>query len=274
MDYFTTSNEGVKWSKFLLHRFEQMLVHGLSMTPGNTLGSVMTLVGFGMVWYYLIKNRYQAKQIQRFLSVVFWLYGGYWLVALLFRGELWSYYYGPFISLMAMALVVGLVQVMGSRLTWGFIIGLVVTNLYAATPTYAEMDDFVGENELSWRFYQQMSKDIAVKTSGRDFGFFAYTPDQYGYQPRYAIQWLQKSHNGTVFGYQKKALTLLVIAPAPNNKPELDGVWWTQEQVRIEKSPTEIVRYGNGYRVEYYNLTEAEQGIQTDPNLIDDLVFR
>ena len=76
------------------------------------------------------------------------------------------------------------------------------------------------------------------------------------------------------FAFEKKHITYLVVAPPPSDRLFLDGVWWKNNQVKINKKPAKIFSYKNGFRVEKYILTQKEQSIASDPNIIQSLIFR
>jgi len=78
----------------------------------------------------------------------------------------------------------------------------------------------------------------------------------------------------SIYPYQKKETTYLIISPAPKDRPELNGEWWKKGQVKIDSEPDKVFRTQSGYVIEKYYLADDELEIDSDPNLIQNLHFR
>jgi hypothetical protein len=74
--------------------------------------------------------------------------------------------------------------------------------------------------------------------------------------------------------YVKHDVTYLIFAPAPEDKPYLNGDDWKWNDVKIASDPVSVTAYPNGYRVEEYRLTEEEIAIPSNPLMIRGLSFR
>lgn len=107
-----------------------------------------------------------------------------------------------------------------------------------------------------------------------EFGYYAYTADQYGYPAKYAMHYIDRLvGEKQAVGYEKRPVTYLLIAPNPDN-PTTNAGAWKRDQVRIEAEPTRVWQYENGFRVERYDLSAEELSIPDDPLLPDSLQLR
>ena len=86
-----------------------------------------------------------------------------------------------------------------------------------------------------------------------------------------------------VYPYEKKTVTYLVIAPAPEYGKDPNSLWyqkntnsssWKANDIRIDRNPNQVINFKNGFVVEKYLLTEEELKSTPNPNLIKDIFFR
>ncbi|MDP3758597.1 MAG: hypothetical protein Q8Q86_02665, partial [Candidatus Daviesbacteria bacterium] len=116
------------------------------------------------------------------------------------------------------------------------------------------------------------------------FGYFIFTPDLYGYSPRYAIDLYQKRFKDKkVKPYEKSAITYLVIAPPPYYGKDPNSIWyqkntnsatWKISDIRITSDSASSVIFNNGFIIEKYNLSDEEIKMGSNPYLIKDIFFR
>lgn len=133
---------------------------------------------------------------------------------------------------------------------------------------------YIGLDASSWKFNFQTADKIFKDNTG-EFGYYIYTPDQYGYSPKYAFNYAQtKNPQIKAYPFTKKGTTYLLIAAPPKDRLFLNGDWWKKNQVKIDKKPVNVLKYPNGFKVEKYLLDEEETKIESDPNLIQTLLFR
>lgn len=133
---------------------------------------------------------------------------------------------------------------------------------------------FSGNDLSSWKFNQQVVDSI-FSQKDKVFGYYIFNPDQYGFSLKYAMNYAQRlSKQVKSFPFQKQNITYLLMAPAPDYRPELNGDWWRSDQVRIKRNADSRTTYPNGLKIEKYKLSDEEVAVISDPNLIQDLHFR
>ena len=243
------------------------LGHGLLAKP-YTYGIPIIILGALTV----------KKSRQKLLAnKIIWLFGyfyiGFWIICLFFKGTVWSYYYWPFMPIAVLALI-SLSSLLSRRVFLSLVGIILVINLGGNITWLRETGNFIGQNPSSWRFHLTLAKDIFANTNDA-FGYYVYTPDQYGYSPRYAMIYENKLDGlNRALPFEKKAITYLLIAPDSPDNPYTSAGYWKQAKVKIASQPFLVVKYPNGYKVEKYDLSPTEINIANDPTLINNLYFR
>jgi len=210
-----------------------------------------------------------------FLSLAFF-YLGYWLLASLYPGTMWIYYYSAFLPIIVLG-IASASLVLPQKIFLPLFALLLIPNLYDGLHWSLNVASFSNQTDLSWQSYRTIANDIyrSLDDSTEAFGYYIYTPDLYGYQPRYAMEYLQDGYPDlTAKAFQKADYVFLITAAAPKDKPYLNGDSWKKNDVGISSEPISRTEYASGYVVEKYQLTEEEQQIPSNPNLIQDLHFR
>ena len=142
-----------------------------------------------------------------------------------------------------------------------------------ATQRVQFAENSIGQIEDDWQFLSTvMAKPFEGAES--EFGYYLYTPDIYAYEQKYAMLYQTKRHpEKTVFRYEKKPVTYLVIAPAVNTG-ELLFADWKRDRVKIRRPANQEFMMAGGYRVEKYLLTPEELAEPGDSTLNDWIYFR
>lgn len=235
---------------------------------------MLQMISFVIFSLLSLKSITDKKYSHRHFFLLFiYLFVGYWIVTLLFRGEVWGFYWWPIKPLYFLFVAAGL-SIYYKKHSQIIIVGLLMIGSVLAFSRLPNDLRLIGSDAVSWQFYNNLAKDIFTDTDS-DFGYYIFTPDQYGYSARYAMNYNSRLQSSVrSFPYTKKEVTYLIIAPAPDDKPNLNGIAWKKDQVRILKEPIKTMVYPNGYTVEKYLLNLEEQSIPSDPNLISGLHFR
>ncbi|MCR4326594.1 MAG: hypothetical protein NUV52_02990, partial [Candidatus Roizmanbacteria bacterium] len=159
------------------------------------------------------------------------------------------------------------------RLAYIVIASVIVVNMFVSIRVLWELKPG-SSNPSSWLFYKMRAEKI-YQHAPADFGYFIFTPDQFGYSERYAMHYMQKKYpQGKGEENIKKTTVYLMIAPPPSDRPFFNHTWWQAERVKITKKPVETWSDGYGFRTERYKLTPEEQQIPSDSTLINSLIFR
>lgn len=272
----------IDFSTLLTMRTKEMIVSGIGMlSNGEIVINTLIILIFIFAGYKLYKNK--KFHIHNPLLLFLTIYIGFWTIALAFKGPMWSYYYWPLLPLLVI-IFSSLVRYINKYLfALLFILLLAINTNINLKELHTYNPDYKTHGESSWVFNYQMAKDIYLNTK-EDFGYFIFTPDLYGYYPRYAMNYVGRNINSIkAYPFVKKNITYLLIAPPPFYGKDPGSIWyqkninstsWKISDVRISKTPIQTTTYENGFVVEKYELTEDEINIAPNPYLINNLIFR
>lgn len=226
--------------------------------------SALFLIYFGWL-------AYKAKRFWHEFKFFAWLYVGFWIITIPFKGTLWAYYYQPFVGVSPLLLASGY-KLCTKKLFGLFFVVLVGANLIYGYRHMRRSIEFAGSDLNSWQFYKKMSQRIFTQAP-EEFGYYIFSPDLFGYSPRYALNYINDQSSKSAIAFEKKPTTFLIYVPKGNN-PFVDPVWWKEKQVKIEKQPRWHYKYENGLIIEEYRLNESELSTPSDPTLLQNLHFR
>ncbi|MCA9370113.1 hypothetical protein KC686_03075 [Candidatus Woesebacteria bacterium] len=133
-------------------------------------------------------------------------------------------------------------------------------------------------HEFHWKFYRQLAGDVFSSNNQGGFSYFAFSPDQYAYQAKYAMRYFSQEQNIQTLPFQKSAITYLMIAPNDNTNPWANEECWQKEQLKITKQPDLFWTYSTdqfeSYSVKKFSLNQEEIENESDPNLVNGIQFR
>lgn len=243
--------------------------------PGEWLWKAASVATIGvLVW--LGQKMLVSKQKQRtFLLLSLLIVFGFWLATAPFRDNIWPQYYRVLLPVIVLGFSYFLLNYLPKK--WGEAILLLiigVNTLGAVRSGLAYLNSQPTDDEVHWKFYRQMTSDIFADSQGQSFGYYVFSPDQYGYQGKYAIRYFARHAGASTTPYQKQALTYLVIAPNDRTNPWANEDFWQANQVKIDRSPDKEWSYPAGYQVRRFDLSEAEVATASDPTLLDGIHFR
>lgn len=245
-------------------RIKGAFLDGLMIVPYSKWFTLPITILFGYILYKFKKGNLKYKDTY---FLFFYFYFGYWIITLAFKGTVWGYYYWPFLPLIVFVFC-STIEFINKKIFIALFLYVLILNFYYGLQTIKPADS-------EWKFYHNLAEDIYKNAKKSEFGYYIYTPDQYAYSGKYAMNYTQHEFENTKsYPYTKKKLTYLIIAPAPKDKPWLNGEWWTSHQVNINRKVDSLMNYPNGVVVYKYILSDKEIKITSDPNLIQTLIFR
>src|SRR3989338_876502 len=258
------NNSEILWYSFPLMRAKNIF-ESIQLFPYWWANVVTVSVG-----YLLLRNKKITRGKNIFLLFLYF-FAGYWLLTLLYKGTIWQYYYWPFFPVLII-LAVELLRYVSKFQK------IIFYSLLCIGTCFIQFRLLQGApiqtDASSWIFQEKVANTV-FKDAPDEFGYYVFTPDLFGYSPRYALMYVNRLYpQKRAFAFEKKHITYLVVAPPHSDRLFLDGVWWKNNQVKINKKPAKIFSYKNGFRVEKYILTQKEQSIASDPNIIQSLIFR
>lgn len=247
------------------------MLSGMSLyfSQGNNLVLILLTSSFIVLCIlYLRDKKTDKKPVLYFL----YFYIGFWLLTLLFRGTMWNYYVWPFLPFFTIVVALMMNAVFRKRAPWVFTILFLLLTLLSVHALYPQTKSYFAQHSGLWHFYKTQADDI-YKSAPNEFGWYVYSADQYGYSPKYALHYMQKSNEGKRgYEFQKKKTTYLIIFPSDNKYT--NEVWWKKDQIKINLEPKSTYSYNGGSYVERYDLSPKDIEVASDPNLIQDLLFR
>jgi hypothetical protein len=132
---------------------------------------------------------------------------------------------------------------------------------------------FMGTNENSWKSLFTMASSIPFMND-TNIGYFVYSPDVVGYQPKYALLYAFEKKSLQAEPFVKKNVTYVVSAPAPKNNPSMADAWWFTNKMKYEGLPTNIKTFQNGFVIKRFVLTADEQSLPPSSDIDTGIFFR
>jgi len=213
---------------------------------------------FGLVIFItvlLIKNKSKYRHIY-FLFIFY--YFGYMILSFFNKGIFLFHYSFLLIPLTVLWLVSFLTS--KYRIFFLFFIGIIFYLSFNSAASYiSSRESLIGKDWNSWKSLSNIAKEIVDMQKNREFGYFVYAPDAFGYQPRYAMIYNFKAAHAKAFEYVKKSTTYIIAAPPPADNPYMSYIWWRKIQVKILSEPVETKKFPSGFTIEKFNLSPGEQ---------------
>lgn len=247
----------------LTHRLNYMVNDTLGMISLNTLW--LTFLIFFVILFAFIKNIKFKKDNPYYIFVLF--LAGYWFLTLFYKGVIWGYYYVPFIGIVALFFASGHKYL--PKLFWITTTLLLLSNVYA---TYLKVST-INSEAGTWKFFKTAAENV-YENAPSEFGYYVYSTDLYGYSSRYAMNYMnRKTSDKQGIPFQKRKNTYLLIDDPGDNKAT-NHRDWKQYDVRVPEKPTDTIQMKDSYFIEHYVLSDDDLKIESNPNLIQTIIFR
>lgn len=262
-------------------RIKESVVDGLGTVTQNNSYLTIILLALLIIGIYL-SGKEKDRPFPLFaLSGYFYL--GFWFSMIIFKGPVWNYYYLPFIPLLIL-LFVSMKSYINRFVFYVFFIFIYAVNMQTALKDVNSYESNPLKQDVStWQFNKKAAEKV-FNGPENEFGYFIFTPDLYGYSPRFTMDFYQKiNKEKRVYPYQKKAVTYLIIAPPPAYGKDPNSIWfqkntnsrlWTSNDIRIIKEPESKITFENGFVIDRYTLSDQETKVEPNPFLIKDIFFR
>lgn len=268
--------------QLIIVRIRESVIDGLGIiTQNNTYITMLLLLTIIFVIFHSLRQKDQKTRLVHFLFSYFYL--GFWFLAIFFKGPLWNYYYIPFIPLIIL-IFVSLKERMNKNIFYIIFFLIYAVNLKTAVKDISVYDSNPLEQDVStWQFNKLVAEKV-LEGEREEFGYFIFTPDLYGYSPRFALNFYQKRNKDKkIYPYKKDSVTYLIIAPPPEYGRDPNSIWyqkntnsklWKSNDLRITKNPDSVISFKNGFVIEKYYLSEDEIKVEPNPYLIQSIFFR
>ena len=256
----------------IISRLKGFFIGGLQLTVEEFIPLSILISAFLFYYFYnIFKNKKYPKRA--FFLIFFYLYTGFWVSVLLFKGPVWNYYLIPFMPIL-MIIFASLYQKTNKKIYITIFALIIIFNTIKNVQHVLNADKFIGIDGSSWKFNLTMASNL-YKQADNEFGYFIFSPEMFGYTPRYAMNYAQKIYSDKkAYPFEKKKNTYLILLPIPSNRPDLSHDWWIKNRVYLKGTPVAELKYKNGYIIQKYSLSDKDIAVPADPNLPKDLHFR
>ncbi len=260
------SDEGVT-----LGHIESRLIMGLKALSEwlPTSSIIASLIITGVL--FVLTREAKERTLQQVFVLFCVLYAGFWVVTSIYTGTMWLYYYWGFMPVLFI-LIAGAIMNSPKHIQSvliGIILLLQVVNVSAWYTQQREK--VIRESPISWKFHNNAVEDLFDKAD-TEFGYYVFTDDHYGYRPKYAFTYNDRKSEKSALLNTKKAQTYAYLMPTDSKDLTWEG--WLQHQVKIDRDPDHKKIFENGIAIYRYDLSNEEQSIDSDPNLLDSLILR
>lgn len=240
----------------------------------DTWRETLNVVVFAALLMYFVGKLYTlSKSDQSLMKLLLFLYAGFYIVSLMFNGDLLVHYWWPLVAL-SYAMVAILITNAPKRWATLAVIFVLGSHLLVGVSFLDNVDEKIGNVEDDWKFQEQMTAKL-FEGPEQEFGYFIFTPDVYAYESKAAMTYQIRQHpEKTVARYEKRPVTYLILAPDPKFRPDIRSIDWIRDRVRLEAVPSDVINLPDGYQILRYELTPEQVGIETEPTINDWLHFR
>lgn len=238
--------------------------------PMNATGIVLWTTTLLFVIFFLMQLKNNKSRSIYFAAAYFYL--GYILITFASRNMLTTGQSLPAIPLVYLIFA----SLLTARYAKAFAVLFAVVyaiSIFSVFSYFKSTKNFIGKSPESWLFLSQIAQTV-FKQKDQDFGYFVYSPDAFGYQPKYAMFYEERLHPGRAHYLQKKPVTYIISAPPPTDNPYMQDAWWVKHITHINEKPQSVIIYPNGYKIERYLLSKEDIKTPIDINTDIGIFFR
>ncbi len=266
------SRTEISFGETLANRIEGFLSRLNILGLGGLRLNILFLGINGFILYKAITDKNLTGR--KFYFIFFGFYIFFWILSFLFKGLVWDFYHWAFLPLVCI-IFVSLRNMIPKQIFIALYI-IVFSLLLLQSKSSADywINNYSNHNSSSWLLNKNIAEYVINDSDGQSFGYYVYSPDEFGYPIKYALNYSLKESSTEGVLCEKHPITYLIYYPTPEVGAKTDPEYWKDTRVNISKSPDNEKIFGEGVLVEKYTLTEEEIQLESDPNLICDLHFR
>lgn len=261
LDFFT----------MVMQRTEMVLYSGLHFfrLPFIQLNTILSICLSFIIYFIIIHKK---ERTYFYFFIYFFL--GYFLLSLFHNGWL-LYFYWMQIYPITFLFFAHSKNILKKGVYYPVLFFIIIVNTLFNFNNVYKSDSFIGKGQTSWKFQSSMVQTIFEKMKNKEFGFFIYAPDIFGYSSKYPfIYWQKRYPNSKMAVYEKKPTTFIVVEPPPKQQPQYLPDWWISNKLHIATSAAEITVFDNGFKILKYNLTKKDLSSEIEPGVKDWVYFR
>ncbi len=235
-----------------------------NMGPANL---ILFLTTIGFIFVQIRQKKYAFI----YLSFLYF-YFGHFILSLFNKGQVLYFHQFPIFPLVFLIFTSFITSKYKKVFLLLFII-VMTLNIRSALLDMDESSSIMGKDIYSWKFLNEASAKI-FQGKEEELGYFVYSPDVVAHEPKYAVLYNAKKSNKKSYYFQKKPVTYLFIQPPPRNNPFMKEEYWIKNQLNIGASPSAIIEFPNGYKIERFELDSGQITVPFDPSIDPGLHFR
>lgn len=226
------------------------------------------------------QNFKAGNKSNKFITLATLVIFGFWIATSPFKGNVWPQYYRTLLPIVILCTIYALIKYLPKKISLSILAIIIGSNTLFALKAGVDYLRFGSTgDEIHWRFFKKMSSDILNDSRGERFGYYVFSPDQFGYQAKYAMRYFAKANGADTLPYTKQPLTYLIESPYWDDSKLLSKEYWKNGQVKIEREADDAWAYHNkkgkeSYVISRFNLTIEEATISAEPTLLDGIHFR
>lgn len=272
MDFLFHGSSQFQIGMFLFilgNRVDQFLGRVNIIGDSYLLSNLIFLIVF-LAPLVIVKKAHLKKSYRSFILLFYVYFGLFWVITFLFKGIVWDYYHLGFLPLLII-IFSSLSKFINKKLFVLLFVWIMFSLLFRSWNSgQLWISSFTNQNSSSWKLNENTAKFVYENTA-EEFGYFVYSPDEFGYSIKYAVSYLGKKSRVKGIICTKRKTTFLLYDPYKKSPNEY--VFWREKRVNIGKKPT-LSRQIGQILIEKYELNSQEQAVAADPNLVCGLHFR
>lgn len=218
-------------------------------------------------------TRTKKESWKRPLTILAFFDIGFYIVTLVFKDTLLFHYYYPLMLLPLIAFA-GVHHKVAKPLGVFVIFLAIVVGMSLGVQETKQSLANIGVIENDWATFRHITPALFADGE-KEFGYFIYAADIYGYQAKYAFGYEVRLHPQVHAMYNTKAkVTYLVIGPPSGTNKELLAADWKRDKVGVVGKPNKSVSLAGGYTLEKYILSDADVAKPYDKDFGELVHFR
>lgn len=262
-----------RWTSFI----DTFRFWSIPLKELQNFAQVSTIILLAFLAYHNFKA---GSKSNTFITLATLIIFGFWIVTSPFKGNVWPHYYRTLLPVVILCVTYAVIKHVPKRFFLPILVLIIGSNTFFAVKSGIDyLKSTPSADEIHWKFYRQMAQDVLDNSGDEPFGYYVYSPDQFGYQAKYAMRYFAKANNANAKPYTKQPLTYLILAGYWDDNKFLSKEYWKNSQVRIEREPDDIWVYRNAsgqetYTIMRFDLTDEETTVSAEPTLLDGIHFR
>ncbi len=224
-----------------------------------------------IIFFILLFGQFKESKYRQIYLWFCYFYFGFFVFSLLNRYDLLYNYTFPMYSLVFLIFSSFWTSKYRKLFLTAFI-AIYILNMISVFNFIDQSKKIIGKNQFSWKALLSTSS-IVYSQPDKEFGYFIYSPDIFGYGPRYAMEYAHQVFRKNGYAFSKRAVTYIIDEP-PSNNPTTTAVKFKYGAVRINNEPLTTWYLQNNFKIEKYALSDEQQKISFDFGINPGLFYR